>query len=80
MQAPNSCSVVIVAGSALQDLSSVQATVDSLGQQMLKIPYLMVLLVEEPTMTMDISSHAMSPPMVYIATSLLLGQPTGIQN
>ena len=63
------CSVVIVAGSSLWDFSSVRSTVDSLGQQMLKIPYLMVLLVDDPTMILNTSSHPMSPPMVGINLS-----------
>ena len=64
MKAPKTCSVVLVAGSALHDLQSVKATVKSLAHQMTKTPYIMVLLVDNPNIKLDTSSHPMDPAMV----------------
>ena len=64
MNTPNTCSVVLVAGSALNNLKAVMEKVDSLVQDMLKIPYMVVLLVENQNMTQHTTRHAMSPAVV----------------
>ena len=69
MNTPNTCSVVLVAGSALHNLQAVMDKVDSLAQDMQKIPYVMVLLVENPDITFNTTRHVMSPPMVSIHKS-----------
>ena len=64
MNTKNACSVVLVAGYALDDLQSVKATVKSLTHQMMRMPYLMVLLVDNQNIKLDTSSHPMDPAMV----------------
>ena len=64
MNTPNTCSVVLVAGSALYELQSVKSTVDSMAQQMMKIPYVMVLLVDNPNVKLNTQSRPMDPAMV----------------
>ena len=66
MNAPNTCWIVLVAGSALHDLHSVITMVDSLGQDMLKIPYAIFLLDDNTDMRLDSHRHAMSPAVVSI--------------
>ena len=64
MNAPNTCSVVLVAGSQLVDLSEIMKQVDSLGQEMLKIPYAVVLLSDDATINLTTIRHDMSPAIV----------------
>jgi len=66
MNAPNTCSIVLVAGLELEDLSNVMSRVDSLGQDMQKIPYAVVLLVDNQNINLTTSRHAMSPPVVQV--------------
>ena len=47
MMAPNTCSVVLVAGEHLQNIQGVLDMVGTMSNSMLRIPYAMVLLVEE---------------------------------
>ena len=64
---PNSrskCSIVLVAGKALEKFSLVKETVDSLAEEMLNTPYMMILLVEDRNLVLNMSSQAMEPPMV----------------
>ena len=58
--------MVLVAGSQLADLSQIMKHVDLLGQDMQKIPYVVVLLVDNPTINLTTSRHAMSPVVVSI--------------
>ena len=53
-----------MAGSALHDLQSVKTTVDSLAEQMLNTPYVMVLLVNNPNIKPNTSSRPNDPTMV----------------
>ena len=46
MMAPNTCSVLLVAGQHLQNIQGVLDMVDTMSSSMLRIPYAMVLLVE----------------------------------
>ena len=57
---------MLVAGSALHNLQSVMDNVDSLAEDMLRVPYAMVLLVEDPDMIINTSRHAKSPAVVSI--------------
>ena len=66
MNAPNRCSVVLVAGSELKNLSQIMTKIDSLGQEMQKIPYAVILIVDNPTTNLTTSRHAMSPAVVSI--------------
>ena len=66
MSTPNTCSVVLVAGSALHDLQSVKSRVNFLGHQMMRIPYIMVLLVDNPNVKLDTSSLPRDPAMVQV--------------
>ena len=66
MNTPNTCSVVLVAGSALYNLQAVMDTVDSLVKDMLKVPYVMILLVENPDMILSTIRHALSPAVVSV--------------
>ena len=64
---PNSrskCSIVLVAGKALEKFSLVKETVASLAEEMLNIPYIMVLRVEDRNLVLNTSSQAMEPAMV----------------
>ena len=47
MAAPNTCSVVLVAGEHLQNIQGVLDMVGTMSNSMLRIPYAMVLLVEK---------------------------------
>ena len=58
------CSIVLVAGKALDKFSLVKETVDSLGEEMLNTPYMMILLVEDRNLVLNMSSKAIAPPMV----------------
>jgi hypothetical protein len=68
MIAPSKSSVVLVAGSALDDIKAVMDKVDSLGQDMLMIPYAIVLLVEDQDKNriLNTTRHSESPPVVSI--------------
>ena len=58
--------------------------VDSLGQDMQKIPYAVVLLVDNPTINLTTSRHAMSPAIVStcqaLHTMLNFNTSTGIMD
>ena len=58
------CSIVLVAGKALERFSLVKETVDSLAEEMLNIPYMMILLVEDWNLVLNTTGQAMAPPMV----------------
>ena len=66
MNIPNTCSVVLVAGSAPDNLQTVMDMVDSLVQDLSKIPYAVVLLIENPDLTLKTTRYAMSPAVVSI--------------
>ena len=63
MNSPNSCSVVVVGGSALHDLQAVLDLVDTLGDDMQKLPYAIFLQVDTAS-ELNMTRHAMSPPVV----------------
>ena len=63
MNSPNSCSVVVVEGSAFHDLQAVLDLVDTLGDDMLKLPYAIFLLVDTAS-ELTMTRHVMSPPIV----------------
>ena len=64
MDSPNTCSIVLVAGDTINNLQEVMQKVDSMGQNMLKIPYAVVLLVENPNFNLTTNRHAMTPAVV----------------
>ena len=66
IQAPNTCSVVLVAGSGLKDLQVVMDKADQLGQDMEKISYAVVLLLDKPNVILNTVRLSMSPPVVSI--------------
>ena len=66
MNAPNTCSVVLVAGSALHDLQAVMDMVDSLVEDMLQVPYAIFLIARNETVTLNTTRHVQSPPVVSI--------------
>ena len=62
MAAPSTCSVVLVAEHMLPGLQAVMDKVDTLGQDMQKIPYAVIILGDR---TVPFTTrHAMSPPIV----------------
>ena len=63
MNAPNICSVVLVAGSALDDIQAVMDKVDSLVEDMLQIPYAVFLLYNGQKHVWP-SRHYMTPNVV----------------
>jgi hypothetical protein len=66
MNAPNTCFIPLVAGPLLYDLPSIFRKIDSLGQEMQKIPYAVFVLGLQKSMELDISRHHMSPAVVSI--------------
>ena len=64
MMTPSTCSVVLVAGEHLQNIQGVLDMVDTMSSTMLRIPYAMVLLVEE-------GNIAPSIPRVSIPTAVV---------
>ena len=64
MNAPNTCFIPLVAGPLLHDLPSIVRKVDSLGQEMQKIPYAIFVLGDHKRMEPDINRHHMSPAVV----------------
>ena len=65
MNVPSSCSIVLVAGSALMELSDIKSTVEYLGQEMNMVPYMMVLLVEDQNMVLITKTNYIRfPPVV----------------
>ena len=64
IDAPNKCSVVLVAGDALNDFDNVKKTVDSVKNQLELIPTMMILFVDDPNIFLNLSTHAMTPAMV----------------
>ena len=66
MNAPNTCFIPIVAGPLLQDLPAIVRKVDSLGQEMQKIPYAIFLLGDHTSIEPDMNRHHMSPAVVSI--------------
>ena len=72
MNAPNKCSVVLVTGSALTQFQEVKKTVESLVEQMVNIPYAMIIIVDDPNIVINMTDstpfnatlHGMSPAMV----------------
>ena len=63
MNSPNTCSVVIVGGSDIHELQAVLDLVDTLGDDMQKLPYAIFLLVDKAS-ELNITRHVMSPPVV----------------
>ena len=68
MNAPNTCFIPLVAGSLLNDLPSIFRKIDSLGQEMQKIPYAIFVLGDRTSMEPDINKHHMSPAVVSIVS------------
>ena len=66
MNAPNTCFIPLVAGPLLHDLPSILRKIDSLGQEMQKIPYATFLLGDPTNIKHDIVRHHMSPAVVSI--------------
>ena len=69
MDSPNMCSVVLVAGSALQDLQSVSDKLYSLMEDMLMVPYAMFLLTDNPELELTSNRHEMLPAVVTFLDS-----------
>ena len=61
---PQSCSVVLVSGSALYELQAVMDKVDSLVQVILKVPYAIILLVDNRTLSFNTDRHIQTPATV----------------
>ena len=75
MKAPGNCSIVLVAGSALKELFEIKLTVESLGEQLRMVPYMMVLLVEDTNTKMNLKTTTNSnrfPPMVRCMSVILI--------
>ena len=66
MNAPNTCFIPLAAGPILQDLPSLFRKVDSLGQEIQKIPYVIFLLGDHTSVEHDIEKDHMSPAVVSI--------------
>ena len=66
MNAPNTCFIPLVAGPLLRDLPTIVRKVDSLGQEMQKIPYAIFLLGDHMSIEPDMTRHHMSPAVVSI--------------
>ena len=66
MNAPNTCFIPLVAGPSLNELPSILKKVDSLGQEMQRIPYAIFLLGDHTSTEPDIARHHMSPAVVSI--------------
>ena len=66
INAPNTCFIPLVAGPLLYDLPSILRKIDSLGQEIQKIPYAIFLLGDHTSMEPDINRHHMSPAVVSI--------------
>ena len=68
MKAPNTCSVVLVAEPFLQDFSAVMDIVDRLSNDMKRIPYAMVLIMENTSTTLNLSKVTI--PTALVSTTL----------
>ena len=66
MMTPTKSSVVLVAGSALKDLKKIMLKIDSLADDMQKIPYVVFLLIRDNDIVPDTHRHDMSPPVVSL--------------
>ena len=69
MKVKSKCSIVLVAGSALNELESVMKKVDSLGQDMMMVPYAIILLSPEKNIVLNTTRHGRSPAIVSITVS-----------
>ena len=70
LNAPNKCAVVLVAGPAVHDLYGINNMVYSMMQT---IPYMTVLLVDDPEITLNTTRHQMTPPIVRVNV-----EPSGV--
>ena len=66
MRAPTKSSVVLVAGSALKDLPQIMNKIHSLAEDMMMIPYVVILLIRENDIVPNTARHAVSPPVVFL--------------
>ena len=65
MNVPNVCFIPLVTGPYLQDLATVMQKIDSLGQDLQKIPYAVFLLGDLPSTGQAATyRHHMSPAVV----------------
>ena len=64
MNSPTKSSIVLVAGSALDDFPAVMNKIDSLAEDMLMIPYAIVVFVHNTSMVLNTTRHHTSPPVV----------------
>ena len=62
-------SVVVVAGTYLDNLQPVFDKVDSIGQDMLKLPHAIVLIVPEHYTRPNTTRHYASPPVIELDIS-----------
>ena len=72
MKAPNTCSVVLVAEPFLQDLSAVMDIVDRLSNDMKRIPYAMLLIMENTSTTLNLSKVTIPNALVSTNLNILL--------
>ena len=66
MNSPTKSSIVLVAGTGLNDFQGVMDKIDALANDMLMIPYAIVIFVNDPKMVINTTRHAKSPPVVSI--------------
>ena len=65
MKMNSKCSVVLVAGAALRDFHAVKVFINNIiAYDLGKMPYLLVLLVEDPKLVLNMASNLDFPPMV----------------
>ena len=62
MNAPSRCSIVLVSGSALKELPDIKLTIKHLAHEMMVVPYMMVLLVEDPNISLNTDTFHQIPP------------------
>ena len=79
MNTPNTCSVILVAGSELDDLRNISYMIALLREDMLKLSYAFIIINDNPnlnlkTLNVDLRRWRMSPPVVRedIRTSRIL--------
>ena len=63
------CSVVLVAGEALEQVAKVEEIVETIGEQLAYSASIVVLLVEHGGFVMNTSRKQISPPVVNIIST-----------
>ena len=66
MNSPTKSSIVLVAGSAVDDFQAVMNKIDSLAEDMLMIPYAVVVFVHNTSIVLNTTRHHTSPQVVSI--------------